>query len=235
VVTDVPDPGGTATGSIKDVTAKEAGKPTLVEIAEAVGHNKISINITWTLITGYLVMFMQLGFALVETGFTRAKNAVHTMGMNIMIYGIGMLGFWLCGFALMWGGSGQTANLGMLANLGNEVTFHLFGKDFGILGYKGFFLSGSAYDVSVMTLFLFQMVFMDTAATIPTGALAERWKFLAFCVYGLFISMLIYPVYGNWVWAAAGWRNWAPTSPWAMGRWISPAPGWCTWWEASPP
>jgi Amt family ammonium transporter len=204
VVTDVPDPGGTTTGGVKDITAKEAGKPTLVEIAEAVGHNKISINITWTLITGYLVMFMQLGFALVETGFTRAKNAVHTMGMNIMIYGIGMLGFWLCGFAFMWGGSGQTANLGMLANLGNEWSLSLFGKDFGILGYKGFFLSGGAYDVSVMTLFLFQMVFMDTAATIPTGALAERWKFLAFCVYGLFISMIIYPVYGNWVWGG-GW------------------------------
>ena len=203
-VIDAPDPGGTATGSVKDITAKEPGKPVLAEIAEAVGHNKISINITWTLITGYLVMFMQLGFALVETGFTRAKNAVHTMGMNIMIYGIGMLGFWLCGFAFMWGGSGQTANLGMLANLGNEVTLSLFGKDFGILGYKGFFLSGSAYDVSVMTLFLFQMVFMDTAATIPTGALAERWKFLAFCVYGLFISMIIYPVYGNWVWGG-GW------------------------------
>ena len=119
-VTDAPDPGGTATGSVKDITAKEAGKPTLVEIAEAVGHNKISINIIWTLITGYLVMFMQLGFALVETGFTRAKNAAHTMRMNFMVYAIGMLGFWLCGFAFMFGGVGQVANLGMLANLGNE-------------------------------------------------------------------------------------------------------------------
>ena len=99
-VTDAPDPGGTTAGNVKDVTAKEAGKPTLVELMDAVGHNKISINITWTLITGYLVMFMQLGFALVETGFTRAKNAVHTMGMNIMIYGIGMLGFWLGRFCL---------------------------------------------------------------------------------------------------------------------------------------
>ena len=64
------------TGTVKDITAKEAGKPILAEIMDAVGHNKISINIVWTLITGYLVMFMQLGFALVETGFTRAKNAV---------------------------------------------------------------------------------------------------------------------------------------------------------------
>jgi len=205
-VTDAPDPGGTTTGSVKDVTAKEAGKPTLVELMDAVGHNKISINITWTLITGYLVMFMQLGFALVETGFTRAKNASHTMLMNFMVYVIGMLGFWICGFAFMFGGVGQVSNLGMLANLGNEVTINLFGKDFGIIGYKGFFLTGGAYDVSIFTLFLFQMVFMDTTATIPTGAMAERWKFLAFCVYGFFISMLIYPIYGNWVWGG-GWLS----------------------------
>ncbi len=200
------DPSGSVTGTVKDLTAKEAGKPILAEIAEAVGHNKISINIIWTLITGYLVMFMQLGFALVETGFTRAKNAAHTMLMNFMVYVIGMLGFWICGFAFMFGGVGQVANLGMVANLNQEWTWHLFGKDFGIIGYKGFFLTGGAYDVAVFTLFLFQMVFMDTTATIPTGAMAERWKFLAFCVYGFFISMLIYPIYGNWVWGG-GWLS----------------------------
>jgi Amt family ammonium transporter len=205
-VVDAPDASGATTGTIKDVTAKEAGKPTLIEIAEAVGHNKISINIVWTLITGYLVMFMQLGFALVETGFTRAKNAGHTMLMNFMVYVIGMLGFWICGFAFMFGGVGQVANLGMGANLGNEVTWTILGKPFGIIGYKGFFLTGGSYDVSVFTLFLFQMVFMDTTATIPTGAMAERWKFLAFCVYGFFISMLIYPIYGNWVWGG-GWLS----------------------------
>ena len=79
---------------------------------DAVGHNKISINIIWTLITGYLVMFMQLGFALVETGFTRAKNAAHTMLMNFMVYVIGMLGFWICGFAFMFGGIGQVVGPG---------------------------------------------------------------------------------------------------------------------------
>jgi ammonium transporter, Amt family len=205
-VTDAPDAAGTTTGSAKDIAAKEAGKPTLLEIADAVGHNKISINFVWVLITGYLVMFMQLGFALVETGFTRAKNAAHTMLMNFIVYVIGMTGFWICGFAFMFGGVGQVANLGMLANLGNEWTVHLFGKDFGIIGYKGFFLMGGAYDVSVLTLFLFQMVFMDTTATIPTGAMAERWKFLAFCVYGFFISMVIYPIYGNWVWGG-GWLS----------------------------
>jgi Amt family ammonium transporter len=197
---------GTLTGTIKDIPAKVAGKPVLAEIMDAVGHNKISINIVWTLITGYLVMFMQLGFALVETGFTRAKNAAHTMLMNFMVYVIGMLGFWICGFAFMFGGVGQVASLGMVANLNHEVTWHLFGKGFGIIGYKGFFLTGGAYDVAVFTLFLFQMVFMDTTATIPTGAMAERWKFLAFFIYGFFISMLIYPIYGNWVWGG-GWLS----------------------------
>jgi ammonium transporter, Amt family len=205
-VIDAPDAAGTATGTVKDITAKEAGKPVLAEIMDAVGHNKISINIVWTLVTGYLVMFMQLGFALVETGFTRAKNAAHTMLMNFMVYVIGMLGFWICGFAFMFGGVGQVASLGMGANLNNEVVLHLFGKDFGILGYKGFFLTGGTYDVAVFTLFLFQMVFMDTTATIPTGAMAERWKFSAFCAYGFVISMLIYPIYGNWVWGG-GWLS----------------------------
>ena len=206
-VVDAPDPTGATTGTVKDITAKEAGKPVLAEIADAVGHNKISINIMWTLITGFLVMFMQAGFAMVETGFCRAKNAAHTMLMNMMVYAVGMLGFWIMGFALMFGGVGQVAALGMGANLGNEVVLHLFGKDFGIMGYKGFFLAGpGVYDVSVFTLFLFQMVFMDTAATIPTGAMAERWKFSAFIVYGFFISMITYPIYGNWVWGG-GWLS----------------------------
>src|SRR5262245_32629991 len=69
-----PDPSGTATGGIGDVPAKEAGKPTLAEVADVAGHNRVSINVMWTLIAGFLVMFMQAGFAMVETGFTRAKN-----------------------------------------------------------------------------------------------------------------------------------------------------------------
>src|SRR2546422_8283935 len=88
-----PDPSGTTTGTIADVPAKEAGKPTLVEVADAVGHNRVAINIMWTLLTGFLVMFMQAGFALAETGFTRAKNVAHTMMMNFMIYAIGMTGY----------------------------------------------------------------------------------------------------------------------------------------------
>jgi Amt family ammonium transporter len=200
------DPSGAKTGTIKDVPAQKPGEPTVQEIAEAVGHNKIAENIMWTLLTGFLVMFMQAGFAMVETGFTRAKNVAHTMGMNFMVYGIGVLGFWICGFALMFGGVGGIANLGGTPGLTNELTISLFGKTFGLAGFAGFFLNSKVYDVGIFTLFLFQMVFMDTTATIPTGAMAERWKFVSFIVYGFFISMIVYPLFGNWVWGG-GWLS----------------------------
>ena len=201
-----PDPAGTATGGIADVTAKTAGKPTLEEIADFAGHNRVAVNMMWTLLTGFLVMFMQAGFALAETGFTRAKNVAHTMMMNFMVYAIGMTGYWIMGFALQMGGLGALATLGGTGVLDSEFTISLFGKDFGLFGMKGFFLAGSTYDVAVFTLFLFQMVFMDTAATIPTGAMAERWKFSAFVVYGFFISMISYPIFANWVWGG-GWLS----------------------------
>jgi Amt family ammonium transporter len=201
-----PDPGGTATGTIADVPAKEAGKPTLVEVAEAVGHNKVAINIMWTLVAGFLVMFMQAGFALAETGFTRARNVAHTMMMNFMVYAIGMTGYWIMGFALQMGGVGALGTLGGTGVLDGEFTLTLFGKEFGLWGTKGFFLAGTTYDVAVFALFLFQMVFMDTAATIPTGAMAERWKFSSFFIYGFFISMITYPLFANWVWGG-GWLS----------------------------
>jgi hypothetical protein len=171
-----PDPNGSLTGAINDVPAAKLGDPTPAEIGAAVGHNRVAINFMWTLITGFLVMFMQAGFAMVETGLTRAKNAAHTMTMNMMIYPLGMLGFYVCGFALMFGGLGGIGTMGGYSGLNNEFTINLFGKPFGLFGTKGFFLSGlnagGSYDVAVFTLFLFQMVFMDTTATIPTGALA---------------------------------------------------------------
>ncbi|MBI5520778.1 MAG: ammonium transporter [Desulfovibrio sp.] len=214
-----PDPAGTTIGTAADVVNATSGAPTEVDmekyketeplatkLADVVGHNRISINMVWTLICGFLVMFMQLGFAMAETGFTRAKNAGHTMGMNMMVYGIGMLGFWLTGFALQMGGSGGAAALGGGTLLNSEFTITLFGKDFGLFGMKGFLLGEDVYDTTVLTMFLFQMVFMDTTATIPTGSMAERWTFKNFVIYGFFISMFVYPLYANWVWGA-GWLS----------------------------
>lgn len=199
-----PDASGSFTGTISDVSAVKAGGPTLEEVANTAGHNRVAINFVWVLVAGFLVMFMQPGFAMVEAGLTRAKNVAHTMAMNFLVYPLGMLGFYICGFALMFGGIGALGTLGGYAGLNHEFTISLFGKSFGLFGTKGFFLTGSSYDVAVYTLFLFQMVFMDTTATIPTGALAERWKFLSFCIYGIFVGTIIYPIFGNWVWGG-GW------------------------------
>jgi Amt family ammonium transporter len=90
--------------------------------------------------------------------------------------------------------------------LNHEFILHMFGHDFGLFGLKAFFLSGGSYDTGVFTLFLFQMVFMDTTATIPTGAMAERWNFKSFVIYGIFVGAVIYPLYANWVWGG-GWLS----------------------------
>src|SRR5437870_7797559 len=168
--------------------------------------NTVAINFVWTLVAGFLVMFRPAGFALVETGFTRAKNASHTMAMNFMVYGIAMLAYWAVGFALQAGGVGALGTLGGYDQLNQAFTVTIGGKVWPLFGMKGFFLAGVAYNASVFAYFLFQMVFMDTAATIPTGALAERWKFSAFCVFSLFVGGIIYPVFGNWAWGG-GWLS----------------------------
>jgi Amt family ammonium transporter len=127
-----------------------------------------------------------------------------------------MLGYWICGYALHMGGVGAVAALGGTAPLNNEFTISLFGHNFGLFGLNGFFLSGNSYDVGVFALFLFQMVFMDTAGTIPTGAMAERWKFSSFIVFGFFMSMVVYPLFGNWVWGG-GWLATLGSS-WGLGH-----------------
>jgi Amt family ammonium transporter len=189
-----------------DQQAQMKLEPLAVRSLDAVGHNRVAINFMWTLVTGFLVMFMQAGFALVETGLCRAKNAGHTMSMNFMIYPMGMLGFYVCGFAFMFGGLGAIGTMGGYAGLNHEVTWTLFGKPFGIIGMKGFLLQGAGYDTAAFALFLFQMVFMDTTATIPTGGAAERWKFSAFMIYGCCIGTIMYPLFGNWVWGG-GWLS----------------------------
>ncbi len=195
-----------------DYTAQAKVEPLAVKLLDPVGHNRVAINFMWTLITGFLVMFMQAGFALVETGLCRAKNAGHTMSMNFMIYPLGMLGFYVAGFAFMFGGmadpnspsGGGISTMGGYTGLNHELGFHLGGKFIGLLGAKGFMLQGVGYDCAAFALFLFQMVFMDTTATIPTGAAAERWKFSAFMIYGCLLGTIMYPVFGNWVWGN-GW------------------------------
>src|SRR3954464_339558 len=181
-------------------------------VAQAASHGIFAVNFVWTLIAGFLVMFMQAGFALVETGLIRAKNASHTMSMNFMVYGLGMLGFFICGFAFMCGGLNGTA-IGGPVTLGGVPTLHSMltvgsavngDHGWGLLGTTGFFLSGNGYDAGAVVLFLFMMVFMDTTATIVTGACAERWSFKSFFIFSIIIGAFIYPVFGCWVWGG-GW------------------------------
>ncbi len=201
---------GIAPGTIsaQNLAQAKSTEPFALQLATLVNQNRLGVNFTWTLITGYLVMFMQLGFALVEAGFSRRKNALHVMAMNFMVYVIGMTGFYFIGFALMFGGVGSVGipNLGGMGTLNKELGIHIGSITWGLTGFRGFGLTGGTYDVAVAVLFLFQMVFMDTTATIPTGAMAERWKWAAFVVYGLFVSTVIYPIYGNWAWGG-GWLS----------------------------
>jgi len=181
-------------------------EPTTTELVKQIGDATTGINFTWTLVAAFLVMFMQAGFALVETGLTRAKNVAHTMGMNFFVYVVGILGFWAVGFALQMGGVGALSTLGGDATLSSELTVHLFGHEWGLVGMKGFFLTGETFTAGIAAMFLFQMVFMDTTCTIPTGAMAERWKFTSFVIFSFVISTLIYPVYANWTWGG-GWLS----------------------------
>jgi len=171
-------------------------------VAQSSSRNFFAANFTWTLIAGFLVMFMQAGFALVETGLIRAKNAGHTISMNFLVYALGMFGFFICGFAFMCGGV-NGANIGGPASLGGMPTLNQMvtvGDGWGIMGKTGFFLTGAAYDAQAIVWFLFMMVFMDTTATIPTGALAERWSLKSFFFFSIAIGAVIYPIYGCWVW-----------------------------------
>jgi len=202
-------------GYIKPDPAKATTKDLAVAVdaaAQAASHALFSVNFVWTLIAGFLVMFMQAGFAMVETGLIRGKNAAHTISMNFAVYGLGMLGFFVCGFAFMCGGLNGTA-IGGPASLGGVPTLHSMltigsavngDHGWGLLGTTGFFLTGNGYDAGAIVLFLFMMVFMDTTATIVTGACAERWSFKSFFIFSIVVGAFIYPVFGCWVWGG-GW------------------------------
>ncbi len=201
------DAGAEMTGTANDVTVSDTKKGlSISDLVNQVGQNKIAINFTWTLICGFIIMFMQPGFAIVETGLIRAKNANHTMMMNFMVYGLGLFAYYVCGFAIQMGGCAPVANLGGLYPLNSEHVISFLGKPWGLFGTKGFFLSGTSYDVGVMVMFLFQMVFMDTTTTIVTGSCAERWKYSAFCVSTIGLGAIIYPLFGNWAWGC-GWLS----------------------------
>src|SRR2546428_6235379 len=146
------DPGGSLTGTVNDVAVSDSKKGlTLGDALNQIGQNKVAINFVWTLITGFLVMFMQAGFALVETGLCRAKNANHTMMMNFMVYGFGLFAYLVCRFALQMGGVGPYTPFGCGARLSGEFVRHWLCEGWGPVGTHGFFLTqGGTYYGAVM-------------------------------------------------------------------------------------
>jgi ammonium transporter, Amt family len=162
--------------------------PTVLSNKEAIALVQTHADYVWTLIAAALVFFMQAGFAMVESGFTRAKNAINIMMKNLMDFSMGSIAFWAVGFGLMFGVSKT-----------------------GWFGTSGFFLSdfSPGGDPWVLAFWMFQVVFAATAATIVSGAMAERTKFSGYLIYSVFISALIYPIFGSWAWGSlyngGGW------------------------------
>ena len=148
-----------------------------------------AVNFTWTLMAAFLVFFMQAGFALLEAGSVRSKSVTNVLTKNVMDFLMCGLAFWAFGFAIMFGGS----ELGSGLADGNKL-----------FGTSGFFLAGDAYDVTSYEVWIFQMVFAATAATIVSGTMAERTRINAYMAYSFLISAIIYPVYGHWLWGG-GW------------------------------
>jgi Amt family ammonium transporter len=164
----------------------------------------LSLNLLWIVVSAVLVIFMQAGFALVETGFCRAKHAAHVVSTNFAIFGIGFVAFFLVGFPLMF--SGYSYSLFGLNNPLSTDALIKFGDWTFLWGKSGYALGGAAYSVPIAAFFLYMVAFMDTTATIPTGAMAERWKWKSFVGWGLFCGALFYPLFGAWTWGG-GWLS----------------------------
>ena len=157
-------------------------------------------NLLWVVIGAMLVIFMQAGFALVETGFCRAKHAAHVVSTNFAIFGLGFIGFFFVGFPLAFGGFSYSA-FGMDQPVGDAL---LGSGNWVFLWKGGWALSGGGMTPAVLGFFLYMVAFMDTVATIPTGSMAERWKWNSFVVWGLFAGAVYYPLFAAWTWGG-GW------------------------------
>jgi len=171
--------------AVPALAADPAGADTLAESTGA------PLDFVWIIVAAALVFIMQGGFAMLTAGLCRAKNVVNLMMKNLMDFAIGSLAFFAVGFALMFGADRS-----------------------GLIGTTGWFLAGETYDVSQYLLFLFQVMFAATAATIVAGAVAERLKVRAYFLYSIAICALIYPVYGHWVWGG----GWLSSLPYGLGH-----------------
>jgi Amt family ammonium transporter len=197
-----PQDGAVETTSEVVITADDAATEQQVadvavateEIADTLAALREDTNILWTCLAAFLVFFMQAGFALVETGFTRAKNACNIIMKNLMDFSIGSLAFWAVGFGLMFGVSN--------GYVGSSMFFFDGTAEAGAFSSEGF----------AWSFLLFQTVFAATAATIVSGAVAGRTKYIGYLAYSIAITVIVYPIFGSWCWnglvGAGGGAGW---------------------------
>jgi Amt family ammonium transporter len=183
---------------VLSATANAADDPQALATLSTASPAGVHLDLIWAFVAGSLILLMQLGFAMVTTGLTRAKNAAHTATAILVGLAIAALGFWACGFALGGGGT----------NLGNDGrapgALHLGGRVDSLFGTRGFFPGPDSLDAPGMGRFLLLFGFAAATATIPAGALAERWRFRTSIVSSLIVSILIFPIYACWAWGG-GW------------------------------
>lgn len=179
--------------------AQEA--PTVEDVAQSVADTATATNLLWVVIGAAMVIFMQAGFALVETGFCRAKHAAHVVSTNLAIFFLGFIGFMFIGFPLAFGGFSYSA-FGLDAPMGEA----LVGSGQWTFLWQGWDHLGNGASPALLAFFLYMVAFMDTTATIPTGSMAERWKWNSFVIWGLFCGAIYYPLFAAWTWGG-GWLS----------------------------
>jgi ammonium transporter, Amt family len=180
------------------------------EEADPVATLGQQINLLWIVIGAALVIFMQAGFALVETGFCQAKHAAHVVATNFAIFGIGFVSFFVIGYSFAFGSFSYVLpgfDFGYDSAIGEPL---LGSGDWVFLHWGGFDQMTSGTSAAVFGFFLYMVAFMDTTATIPTGSMAERWKWGSFCMWGIFCGAIYYPLFAGWTWGG-GWlqRLWS--------------------------
>jgi ammonium transporter, Amt family len=213
--------------------ADSTGSDIIKDVGDLKGTN-VAMNLLWIIIGAVLVIFMQAGFALVETGFCRAKHAAHVVATNFAIFGLGFIAFFVVGYGFMFGAYSATIGADSVPVIGTylqPVGHWLIGSGHtGILAWGPPALSGKSLDVGVMAFFLYMVAFMDTTATIPTGSMAERWKWKSFCMWGIFCGAIYYPLFGAMTWGGGWLAQLGNSHGLGLGSSTSPGRVLCTPW-----
>ncbi len=162
---------------------------------------QVALDTVWVLVAGMLVFFMNLGFALVESGFARAKNTVNIISKNFVVFAVATIAFFVIGWGLMYGDGNGLVGLKGLFGVGGADNSPATGD-----AYQGVYSALSWTGVPLMAKFFFQLVFAGTAATIVSGAVAERIKYVSFIVFSFILVALVYPITGHWIWGG-GWLS----------------------------